>query len=112
MRILYIEDCHCLAELFLETIEGHEVDWFDNRDDAHKKLWSEKYDLVISDFNVPNGKFKETQQMCEQFNLPLILVSAESWSENHPCPHDLFISKSEMFTKIDPAISSFEKVAA
>jgi len=101
-----------LAETFMELISTHDIDWFDNRDDAHEKIKSKQYDLVISDFNVPNGKFKETQDICKQLGLPLILVSGESWSDQRPCPHDLFVSKCDLFDKIEPAIQSVSRESA
>lgn len=107
MRILYIEDSICMAELVIEQLKemGHNVTWFDNRDQAHAELDKQHFDFCLSDFNVPFGKFADTQTQCQQRNLPLLLLSGEAWGGNHQCPHSHFLSKLDVCKGLEGAIS-------
>ena len=84
----------CLVEA-----ERIKVEWFDNRDDAHGLMLNAEFDLCISDFNVPHGCFSDTQELCKELNLPLLLMSGETWDDETPCPNEWFIEKP--FSPVD-----------
>jgi len=111
-KILYIEDDHALADCVVEILEdaGHVVTWFDNRDQAHRdvrgmvQIMSANderfYGICISDYNVPAGHFSDTQELCAEHELPVLLLSGESWNKQRPCPHKFFLEKIDMAEKL------------
>jgi len=98
MNILYIEDNKALGEVTTEllTLEGHYVIWYTERP------WTldiSRYDLVISDYEVPGSTFEVTKAQCDKEHLPLLLVSGTTFDE---VPHNHYLRKPfELSTLLD-----------
>lgn len=75
MRLLYIEDSEDLGMIAVEIFkqQGFITTWIKDRA-LHPQDVSQ-FDMVVSDFHVPNGEFSMTKKLCAEQNVPLLLVS-------------------------------------
>jgi len=86
MKILLLEDDVILAELIKEFLENefYTVNHFFSGEDAHEELFTNKYDLLLLDINVPNTNGLEILQNFRSngFTTPVILMTASTEFNN------------------------------
>lgn len=81
MRILEIEDDPVLGAAIRDRLnaEGHGVDWVQRLDDARAALSTVKYELMLLDLNLPDGRgldlLRQLRQRSSQ--LPVIITTAQ-----------------------------------
>lgn len=78
-RILYAEDEHDLRELTTEILSSEGFDCFPvvDGEEARKLLLTEKYDLLLTDFNMPNLDGAELLFWCRKNNhhFPVVFIT-------------------------------------
>ena len=90
LNILYIEDDPNIAEIYTmmikELFENVEVEWFYDCIKAKQEIKNNptKYDLIISDFKIPNGSGAEIFQLVngQMLGIPFIILSGFDCSNN------------------------------
>lgn len=80
MRILLVEDSPSLGECIRDQIseDGHAVDWMQNLAQAQASVALIKYDLILLDLMLPDGKgldFLKTRRKAND-NTPVIILTA------------------------------------
>ena len=80
MRVLLIEDTHGLGEAVREQIadDGHAVDWVQNLALAQASVRSTRYDLILLDLMLPDGRGLDflRQQRAAGDSTPVIILTA------------------------------------
>lgn len=82
MQIIIIddyEDIQYLLTTIVEQVLGneHQVTCAANTQEAKKILEQKEIDLILTDFEYPDGGFPEMLPIFEKKNIPFILLSAE-----------------------------------
>lgn len=99
LKILLVEDDTMMAQCVRDCLEydrGHEVVWVKYALAATKKLDSEPFDLVITDFNLLGTDTGEVvARKALLMKLPVRIYSGASWYEYRlPGLEDIWLSKS------------------
>jgi len=89
MKVLVVDDFSTMRRIvknILRQIGFTNIEEAENGNDALVKLKRDKYDLVISDWNMPNmtgldllKAIRSDQDLC---NIPVLMVTAEAKKEN------------------------------
>lgn len=81
MRILLIEDDHVLGAAIRDHLaaSGHGVDWVTRLDDADEALAGVKYELMLLDLNLPDGRGLDLLRRLRARGdtLPVIITTAQ-----------------------------------
>ncbi len=83
-RILLVEDDPALGSTLCERLkeEGYAAKWVTRRDDAEAAFAGEKFDLVILDIGLPDGKgFAFGRHVKEKSGIPLVFLTAMNSAE-------------------------------
>ncbi|MEP6904165.1 MAG: sigma 54-interacting transcriptional regulator, partial [Actinomycetota bacterium] len=69
-KILVVEDDALLRTLLLEvlSLEGHQLESAESAEEAIKKLEKEKFDVLLTDVNLPGKSGLELLPICLQYN--------------------------------------------
>jgi DNA-binding response OmpR family regulator len=85
LKILLAEDDHMMAQCVSDCLEydrGHEVVWVKYALAATKRLDTETFDLVITDFNLLGTDTGEViARKALSMNIPVRIYSGASWYE-------------------------------
>jgi CheY-like chemotaxis protein len=112
-RILVVDDepFVCDAVKMMLTFDGHEVETASNGKDALSKFEDGKYDLVITDFSMPNMKGDELAAAIKARSpkQPVVMITAYAemlQSSGNTLPGvDLVISKPFLLDNLREAIT-------
>ena len=112
-RILVVDDepFVCDAVKMMLTFDGHEVETAGNGKEALSKFEDGKYDLVITDFSMPNMKGDELAAAIKAIapKQPVVMITAYAEmlqsSGNELAGVDLVISKPFLLDNLRAAIS-------
>ncbi|MBD8066577.1 response regulator transcription factor [Devosia sp. PTR5] len=81
MRILLIEDDHVLGEAIRDHLRasGHATDWVRRLDDAEAALFGVRYELMLLDLNLPDGRGLDLLRRLRGRGeaLPVIITTAQ-----------------------------------
>lgn len=81
MRVLLIEDDHVLGEAVRDHVisRGHSVDWVTRLDDGRLSLSTVKYELVLLDLNLPDGRGLDLlRELRTAMNkVPVVIITAQ-----------------------------------
>ena len=79
-KILLAEDDQDIREVIVEVLlnENFEVDWAENGLEATKKLATNSYDLLVSDFRMPKMDGAQLLSWCREnkIHFPVIFITA------------------------------------
>jgi len=85
ISVLVVDDFSTMRRIvknLLKQIGFVNIDEAEDGQDAYKKLKSHKYDLIISDWNMPNldglGLLKKIREDEELKDIPILMVTAEA----------------------------------
>jgi two-component system chemotaxis response regulator CheY len=85
INVLVVDDFSTMRRIvknLLKQIGFVNIDEAEDGQDAYKKLKSRRYDLVISDWNMPNldglGLLKKIREDEELKDIPILMVTAEA----------------------------------
>ncbi len=84
IKTLVVDDSRMVRDLhsFMLQSGGHEVEGAENGSEALERILTEKYDLIVTDINMPKMDGYELARSVRQTegyqNTPIIMVSTES----------------------------------
>ncbi len=80
MRVLVIEDDYVLGDAVRDHVaaQGHGVDWMQRLDDAYEALATVRYELILLDLNLPDGRGLEFLRTLRRDGsaVPVIIMTA------------------------------------
>lgn len=111
MKILFVDDmpeCHKYFIRGLPKLDNIGVYWSDNKKEALNEIEEEKYDLVITDYNLgsndPKGGLEIISSAVDK-DIPTILISRENHKDEAiSLGAETFIFKKEFFENVERII--------